>query len=209
MLSVINQRFIEAAKSNKIDELKNLLDRGANIHANDDVALREAAWKGRHEIVKFLVTQGANIHADNDAALRWAAPNGHLEIAKFLLAKGANIHANDDGALREAAFCGDLEAVKFLVTQGANIHARNDKALKWSAQEGHNDVWQVLSAFIQEEKFLVAALGVTSASGWVCSTALGSVALVAAPVSTGASSCLCGMLKAQPQTITKAKRSKI
>jgi len=153
MPSLINQQFIKAVQNNQIDELKNLLDRGADIHA------------------------------DNDEALRCSASNGHLETVKFLVAQGANIHANDDDALKNAA------------------------------SQNHNDVLQVLSAFIQEEKLLVAAVG--------------SMPLIAASDSTSASSCLCGilvlpavgslalvaasdsMLQTQPQTITKAKRSKI
>ena len=41
--------------------------------------------------------------------------------------------------------------------QGANIHANDDEALKNAASRKRNGVWQLLSAFIQEEKLLVAA----------------------------------------------------
>ena len=34
--------------------------------------------------IKELVEQGADIHADDDLALRWAAENGHLEVVKYL-----------------------------------------------------------------------------------------------------------------------------
>jgi len=34
--------------------------------------------------MKLLVEKGANIHAVNDCALRWASARGHLEIIKFL-----------------------------------------------------------------------------------------------------------------------------
>ena len=87
-LALINQRFIKAAQNNQIDELKNLLEQGADIHADDDNALRFAACYGYLEIVKLLVAQGANIHADHDEALRIAAYNGHLEVVKFLVTQG-------------------------------------------------------------------------------------------------------------------------
>ena len=45
-------------------------------------------------MAKFLVDIGANIHADNDYALRWACERGHSKVAKFLVEKGANIHVN-------------------------------------------------------------------------------------------------------------------
>ena len=49
--------------------------------------------EGRVNIVKYLVDNGANIHADDDCALREAAVNGYLEVVKYLVEKGANIHA--------------------------------------------------------------------------------------------------------------------
>ena len=138
MLSLINKRFIGAARNNQLDELKKLLSQGADIHADDDATLRTAAFNGHLEVVKFLITQGANIHANDDEPLRWAAKYGCLEIVKFLAINGANIHAN------------------------------NDEALKNSTLNEHYDVWKVLSAFIQEEKLLVAASVSTGASTWVC-----------------------------------------
>jgi len=197
MLSVINQQFIKAAVNNRLDELKNLLNQGADIHSNDDDALRAAAYNGYLEVVKFLVlpdlgsvaiTHGSSIHAVDDQALKFSAQRGHLEIVKFLVTQGANVHADNDYALRYSALKGHLENVKFLITNGANIHAENDYALRWSALRDHYDVWQVLSAFIQEEKLLVAASVsmpvLPSASTWVCGTAAASVALVAALGST-------------------------
>mgnify|MGYP002404279905 CR=1 FL=1 len=45
-------------------------------------------------MVNFLVEKGANIHAENDMALQWVYRNGYLEMAKFLVENGTNIHAN-------------------------------------------------------------------------------------------------------------------
>ena len=161
--------------NNYLEVVKFLVRKGANIHAHNDEALRESSRLGHFEIVKFLVTQGANIHADDDYPLRGAAAEGHLEIVKFLVTHGASIHANNAHALRRSAVLGHLEIVKFLITQGANIHANDDEALKMSASNEHYDVWKVLSAFIQEEKLLVAA-----SDSMLVLPAVASVALVAA-----------------------------
>ena len=72
------------------------------------------------EVVKFLLEKGANIHAQDDYALRSATENHHLEIVKFLLEKGANIHAQDDDALILASMYGHLDIVKFLLEKGAD-----------------------------------------------------------------------------------------
>ena len=54
-------------------------------------------------IVQRLVASGADIHADEEAALRYASENGHLSVVEFLVASGADIHADNESALRLAA----------------------------------------------------------------------------------------------------------
>ena len=56
-------------------------------------ALRESARSGRFEIVKYLIDKGADIHADDDFALRESATRGNFEIVKYLVDKGTDIHA--------------------------------------------------------------------------------------------------------------------
>jgi len=170
----LNKKFIKAAQNNRLDELKSLLSQGADIHADDDGALKWSAGSGQLEIVKILIEHGAKIHTDNDSPLRWSANNGHIDTVKLLLTHGANVHADDDYALR------------------------------WSVYNEHYDVWKVLSAFIQEEKLLVAAVV--------------SVPLVAKVGVTSAGGCLCGMLvlpevgfmaQKQPVKLKKSQRQKI
>ena len=42
--------------------------------------------------MKLLLEKGANVHADDDLALRWASEFGHHAVVKLLLEKGANVH---------------------------------------------------------------------------------------------------------------------
>jgi hypothetical protein len=92
-----------------------LLDRGANIIANDNEALRFAgifytqrvnfspfavASKGYINVVRLLLESGkADIHAQDDYAIRYACANGHQEIVELLMLNGANVHALDEFAL--------------------------------------------------------------------------------------------------------------
>ena len=46
--------------------------------------LIESAKLGLLPVIKKLIEQGANIHADNDLAIRRAANNGHLETVRYL-----------------------------------------------------------------------------------------------------------------------------
>ena len=66
-----------------------LLARGANIHDDDDAALRLAAGSGRLEMVAFLLDNGADVHAQNDKALREARRNRNTAVVALLLERAA------------------------------------------------------------------------------------------------------------------------
>jgi ankyrin repeat protein len=66
------------------------------------------------EVVKLLPEKGADVNADNDGALRWVAYNSYLEVVKLLLEKGANVHVENDYALRWVAVKSHLEVVNLL-----------------------------------------------------------------------------------------------
>lgn len=93
-----------------------------------------------YELTNELIKVGANIHADNDFALRWAARNGRLRVVKLLLKKSANIHAYNDAALCLAARNGRLEIVKLLLESGADIHVNNNCVLSWAAEKYHLEI---------------------------------------------------------------------
>ena len=39
---------------------------------------------GHADVVKTLLMAGADVHAENDEALRWASMNGHADVVKIL-----------------------------------------------------------------------------------------------------------------------------
>jgi len=65
-------------------------------------------------VVALLLKAGADVHAYNDEALREASSNGHLEVVALLLKNGANVHARDDLALRYASENGHSDVVALL-----------------------------------------------------------------------------------------------
>ena len=126
----MNNEFIEACKEGVLHKVSEILDKGVDIHVQNDLALRFASQRGHLEIVKFLVDRGADIHAINDMAVQWASQNGHLEIVKFLFEKGANIHVNYNSALRRASYFEYLEVVEFLIEKGADISVLSSEIKK-------------------------------------------------------------------------------
>ena len=69
-----------------------LLAAGANVHAQNDMALRVASKKGHVDVVQILLAAGADVHAQNDTALLWASEWDHVDVVQVLLAAGANVH---------------------------------------------------------------------------------------------------------------------
>ena len=138
--------LIRCAKKGYLDVVKYLVDNGANIHAGRDHAIQLSAKKGHLSVVKYLVESGADVWTDNNLAIRFSADAGHLSVVEYLVKQGSDIHACDNAALRYSANNGHLPVVKYLVELGANIHADDDFALRCSAANGHTDVHEFLKS---------------------------------------------------------------
>lgn len=67
-----------------------MIQHGADIHDNGDMALECAVNSGNLEIVTYLVELGANVQARNNIAVQVSAFNGDYEITKYLINKGAD-----------------------------------------------------------------------------------------------------------------------
>ena len=125
----INQELVNAAEVGDTLKAHVLILMGANVHTNNDMALRHAVNNEHLEIIKLLLEHDANVHFDNDSMLCWASVNGRTETVKLLLDYGANVHANDDEALFYAVGSGYIEIANLLLEHGADIHARNGRIL--------------------------------------------------------------------------------
>lgn len=68
-----------------------LVESGVDIHAEDDHALRTAAEDGLTEQVRWLLDRGANPNARKCYALYEAMRTGHTETARILVERGANV----------------------------------------------------------------------------------------------------------------------
>jgi ankyrin repeat protein len=130
--------LLRAACAGRTDEVRALLDRGAN--PNNGLSLERepilvcAVHNGHLETVRLLISRGADVNASYDsdgrAALGEAASAGLVEIVKVLLENGAHPEKGTRGAtggtpLMNAANRGHVEAVKVLLAMGANVKARD------------------------------------------------------------------------------------
>jgi len=132
--------------------MQDLLDAGADVHADEDYALRRAAADGHADCVRLLLDAGADVHAGEDLALRWAAWNGHADCVRLLLDAGADVHADADLALRWAAESGHADCVRLLLDAGADVHAGQDNALRWAARNNRADCVKMLQEHVSAER---------------------------------------------------------
>ncbi len=90
-------QLLNAAERGFLEQVKDLLDEGANVNAGDSIfkqtALMKAASNGYLKVVELLLDRGADINAKDQqstTALMYAASDGRLEVVKLLLERGAD-----------------------------------------------------------------------------------------------------------------------
>jgi ankyrin repeat protein len=112
-----DQALIEAAAKMDLGQVRNLLDKGANVNARSEqgwTALMKACASGDVDVVKLLLDKGADVNAKDyeGTALIKASSFGRLDVVRLLLKRGADVNATDrEGrtALTEACKEGDKE----------------------------------------------------------------------------------------------------
>jgi ankyrin repeat protein len=140
-----NVRLQEAAALEDFATLRNLLDLGRDVNAQNRgglTALMMAARVGQSETLRLLLTRHAEVDLrdrSGQTALTWAAMSGHEDTAILLLDAGADPNGAtdrhfdpEDGVdfeirrtpLHAAVMSGKRALVKLLLDRGANIEAR-------------------------------------------------------------------------------------
>merc|ERR1712029_670707 len=150
---------------NHIDVVKELLDSGANIEAQNidhgATPLHYAViWNNNFDVVKELLDRGANIEAQDThgwTALHLAAFQNlpsilpyYLDVVKQLLDRGVNKDAQDNHgqtalhwAVRSPVRENPLDVIKELVDRGANVLTKDvdgRTALDIARKYGHTDI---------------------------------------------------------------------
>ena len=117
---------------------------------NLNQSLRAAARAGHAETLAGLLAAGADIHAEDDAALREAAYQGHLEVVRVLLGPNNVYDGGmdprgyrffglrlDDG-ITVAAGCGwlTLDAAREHWADNPDALARVERIAEWASSPG-------------------------------------------------------------------------
>jgi ankyrin repeat protein len=152
----LTEQLLDACKSGDLEEVKRLVDLGADIRAacspngemRDNCAVRYASKNGHLKVVEYLVSGETSISPFGEICDDWgvigASENGYLDVVKYLVSLGASIRARDNWAVRYASKNGHLKVVEYLVSAGANIKACDDWAIRYASENGHLDVVKYL-----------------------------------------------------------------
>lgn len=117
------------------------------------------AWKKTPRELRDLIRKGADVHYDDDAALRTCSGHGVYENVHTLLSLGANVFAKDNASLILAISyyrdyyhyikqlgerSNQLKTIKLLLDVGANANARNGEPLKFACLLQKTDIINLL-----------------------------------------------------------------
>lgn len=128
--------LVSAVMNEDIEEVQNLIMRGAKLNARDKslegmTALHAAIETGNIEIMQLLLAHGAKPNSrdfQKRTPLMMLDEDGEKEMVRILLAYGADPKLADGGkntVLHHFAQFDEPEMMRFLIQQGADPNARN------------------------------------------------------------------------------------
>lgn len=98
----LGKALCDAASLGKLDQIKELLKQGADIHfkdvsANGKTPLTRAVLAGKLDVVKYLIENGADIHYPDGSGrypIYFCCIGSNMELLKYLLEKGGGEDIN-------------------------------------------------------------------------------------------------------------------
>lgn len=148
----INEDFLKEVRFCKLDKVKQLLRLGADVNANNSIALVKAtndlyfySEKNRPcpEVIKYLISQGLDINAEySDEAIGYdvvvtvgyrallEAAKYDIDLAKYLISKGVDVNTDNHKYGYNIVLSNiggtreqKLDFIKYVITKGAVLNA--------------------------------------------------------------------------------------
>lgn len=125
--------LVKAARMNKIEVAKTLLDAGVDINAGSQyfgTPLAVAIEDSVMSILEMLIGRGADVNhpaRHGEYPLHLAAESGNVAAAELLIAAGAKVNIETDGSgkstpMHAAASGGHAEVIKLLAKHGGDVN---------------------------------------------------------------------------------------
>jgi ankyrin repeat protein len=124
----------------------------------DESPLMLAALKGKLDLVRKLVARGADVNKTGWTPLHYAATGGQVAVIQLLLDENAYIDAespNKTTPLMMAAYYGSIQAVKALLDAGADPTLRNElglSAVEFAQRANRPDAAELVAAAIRAKQ---------------------------------------------------------
>ena len=161
----LNAQLLEAARANRVEEARSLIERGADVNAKDETE-QSAYLYATSEVgpdpalLELTLANGADVDAKdsyNGTGLIRAAHRGYAEIVRRLIDAEIDVdHVNRLGwtALLEAIILGDggpahVETVRALVDGGADVDIADREGVtprEHATRAGYDEIVAILDA---------------------------------------------------------------
>ena len=150
-LSQDTPELITAIRQGKIEEVKKLVKKGADVNLvynKRHTPLMTAIYGGNLDIIKLLVDKGADVNLKTEkggTALTVAASMGSQEVCDLLISQKADIEAVDNEGktpLMNAVYNKQKELANYLIEKGADVNAKEPNgwtALMFAAMLGETE----------------------------------------------------------------------
>lgn len=147
--------LLRACNDGKLEVIRWLIQRGANLEAKDDygeTALYWACFFGKAAVVELLLEKGAN-RAEKyfgRTLLMLACDNEKSDVIDVLIRRGANLEEKSNygtTALMQACDAGKSDVIERLIRSGANLETKDEfgsTALMHACDSGKLDVIELL-----------------------------------------------------------------
>jgi ankyrin repeat protein len=128
--------FHKAIYNNNVDIMRFCLEKGVDYHMKDNYPLMTSVRSNNLEMVKLLIEYGADPHVDENINFYVSIGRGHVDIFKYFLELGFDVCANGNYAIQVATKNDNFEIIKLLINKGADIHTDCDTLFINCAQSG-------------------------------------------------------------------------
>ena len=143
----INEALIHAAKNGNFDEVRQLVEQGADVNNSDIPPFLWAYFRGHTDICKWLLSKGGNINHDRFSEmtlLMSATVRGDVEFASFRIDAGADVNlklpVGGETTLHKAAVRNKTGTMKLLIQRGGDVN-RQTKVGGSTEMDFFDKVW--------------------------------------------------------------------
>lgn len=148
----LSNKLLTCIDRSHFDMAKFLIEKGADVNAENGDPLVYSAIVNSIDMVKYLISKGANINIDKGRPLRAAAKYGHLDIVKYLVENGA--YFNDGEALRSAINAGHIKISDYLFERHLSTSSDPFAVIKFFVENGIDSLY----ARIQQKSLLYSVV---------------------------------------------------